>query len=162
MRFMHELKICVTMSYYFRSPRCGAQLSGGLHAERPSSTKVIMFQDFSSSADPALGAERVARLRARLASLGVDVVAERVVLDGNVVTGGGVTAGIDFALSLTATELGEDVAHRLQLQFEYDPAPPFDTGSPEKADPILVEGIRGYVQASRQEIVARIAAKLER
>ena len=100
--------------------------------------------------------------RELLASLGVDVVAERVVFDGNVVTGGGVTAGIDFALSLTAAELGEDVARRLQLQFEYDPAPPFDAGSPEKADPAMVAGIREFVQASRREIVSRVAANLAR
>jgi len=98
--------------------------------------------------------------RELLSTLGVEVVAERVVYDGNVVTGGGVTAGIDFALSLTAAELGEDVARRLQLQFEYDPAPPFDAGSPDKADPQLVAGIREFVQASRRDVVARAAARL--
>jgi len=98
--------------------------------------------------------------RELLSTLGVEVVAERVVYDGNVVTGGGVTAGIDFALSLTAAELGEDVARRLQLQFEYDPAPPFDAGSPDKADPQLVAGIREFVQASRRDVVARVAARL--
>lgn len=97
--------------------------------------------------------------RELLSTLGVDVVAERVVYDGNVVTGGGVTAGIDFALSLTAAELGKDVARRLQLQFEYDPAPPFDAGSPDKADPQLVAGIREFVQASRRDVVARVAAR---
>lgn len=95
-----------------------------------------------------------------LERLGVEVVAERVVFDGNVVTGGGVTAGIDFALTLTAAELGEDFAKRLQLQFEYDPAPPFDAGSPEKADPDLVAGIREFVESSRAEAVSRLAARL--
>jgi cyclohexyl-isocyanide hydratase len=71
-----------------------------------------------------------------------------------------VTAGIDFALTLTAAELGEDFARRLQLQFEYDPAPPFDAGSPEKADPDLVAGIRGFVESSRAEAVSRLAARL--
>ena len=65
-------------------------------------------------------------------------VAERVVVDGNRVTGGGVTAGIDFALTLTALIRGEDHARAVQLSLEYDPAPPFDAGSPERAGEALV------------------------
>lgn len=66
-------------------------------------------------------------------------VAARTVVDRNRVTGGGVTAGIDFALTLTALIRGEDHAKLVQLGLEYDPAPPFDTGSPTRADPALVE-----------------------
>jgi cyclohexyl-isocyanide hydratase len=57
----------------------------------------------------------------------------RVVRDGNVFTGGGVTAGIDFALTLLAEVAGEDVAKAIQLSIEYDPKPPFDAGHPSRA-----------------------------
>jgi transcriptional regulator GlxA family with amidase domain len=69
-------------------------------------------------------------------------VAERVVVDGKIVTAAGVSAGIDMALKLAALEAGEDVARAIQLGIEYDPEPPFDSGSPEKADPQLVEAVR--------------------
>jgi cyclohexyl-isocyanide hydratase len=58
------------------------------------------------------------------------------VKDGNVITGGGVTAGIDFGLSVVAEIAGEATAKKIQLGIEYDPAPPFDSGHPDKA-PIL-------------------------
>jgi len=60
----------------------------------------------------------------------------RVVKDDNVITGGGVTAGIDLGLSVIAEIAGETTARRVQLGIEYDPAPPFDSGNPDKA-PIL-------------------------
>ncbi|MBA4049110.1 MAG: thiamine biosynthesis protein ThiJ [Sphingomonas sp.] len=69
-----------------------------------------------------------------LAAFGAIPVHERVVFDRNRVTGGGVTAGIDFALALTAAIRGEAHARLVQLSFEYDPAPPFDSGSPTRAD----------------------------
>lgn len=72
--------------------------------------------------------------RDQLAWFDAEPVAERVVFDRNRVTGGGVTAGIDFALRLTAAIRGEDHARFVQLSLEYDPAPPFDSGSPERAD----------------------------
>ncbi|OFX01849.1 MAG: hypothetical protein A3E78_16905 [Alphaproteobacteria bacterium RIFCSPHIGHO2_12_FULL_63_12] len=59
----------------------------------------------------------------------------RVVRDGNIFTGGGVTAGLDFAFTLAAEIAGEDVARAIQLGLEYDPQPPFDSGSPSKAAP---------------------------
>lgn len=65
----------------------------------------------------------------------------RTVFDRNRVTGGGVTAGIDFALALMAKIRGEDHARAVQLTLEYDPAPPFDAGSPEKAGPAAVAAI---------------------
>ena len=80
--------------------------------------------------------------RHELANYGAEVVAERVVIDGKVVTAAGVSAGIDMALQLTALEFGDDLAKGIQLGIEYDPAPPFDSGSPEKADPQLVELVR--------------------
>lgn len=71
--------------------------------------------------------------RDHLALFGAEPVAERVVFDRNRVTGGGVTAGIDFALALTAAVRGEEHARLVQLALEYDPEPPFDSGSPERA-----------------------------
>ncbi|EPE98999.1 DJ-1/PfpI family protein [Rhizobium grahamii] len=57
----------------------------------------------------------------------------RIVRDGNVVTSGGVTAGIDFAFSVVAEVAGPEVAQAIQLGIEYDPSPPFDAGHPDKA-----------------------------
>lgn len=76
--------------------------------------------------------------RDMLPLFGAEPVAERVVVDRNRVTGGGVTAGIDFALTLTAMLRGEAHAKAVQLSLEYDPAPPFDSGSPERADAATV------------------------
>jgi transcriptional regulator GlxA family with amidase domain len=80
--------------------------------------------------------------RHELAPFGAEPVAERVVVDGKVVTAAGVSAGIDMALQLTALEHGEDVARAIQLGIEYDPEPPFDSGTPDKAHPDLVELVR--------------------
>lgn len=77
-----------------------------------------------------------------LKMLGVEVSTERVVIDRNRITGGGVTAGIDFALVIAAQLYDEDTAKRLQLILEYNPAPPFNTGSPETAGTALVEKIK--------------------
>jgi cyclohexyl-isocyanide hydratase len=76
--------------------------------------------------------------RDHLALFGAEMVPDRVVIDRNRVTGGGVTAGIDFALTLMAQVRGADFAKAVQLSLEYDPAPPFDAGTPEKAGPDLV------------------------
>jgi cyclohexyl-isocyanide hydratase len=77
-----------------------------------------------------------------LALLGAIPVSERVVIDGNVVTGAGVASGIDFALQLAAILEGEKVAREIQLQIEYDPDPPFDGGSPRTAAPETLETLR--------------------
>ena len=71
--------------------------------------------------------------RENLRAMGVDVVTDRVVFDGKFVTGAGVSAGIDMALALTARVHGDDLAKAIQLAIEYDPQPPFDSGSPDKA-----------------------------
>jgi transcriptional regulator GlxA family with amidase domain len=81
--------------------------------------------------------------RDRLAGFGAEAVAERYVIDGKVATAAGVSAGLDMALHLAGRIAGEDVARAIQLGIEYDPAPPFDSGSPEKAAPELVDLIRG-------------------
>ncbi|MES2421612.1 MAG: DJ-1/PfpI family protein [Pseudomonadota bacterium] len=85
--------------------------------------------------------------REMLPLFGAIPVDARVVVDRNRVTGGGVTAGIDFALTLTAIIRGEAHAKAVQLSLEYDPAPPFDSGSPEKADAEIVAGYQRRVQA---------------
>jgi cyclohexyl-isocyanide hydratase len=77
-------------------------------------------------------------MREQLAKLGVEVGTERVVVDRNRITGGGVTAGIDFGLTIASILYGKETAEIVQLLLEYNPAPPFDTGSPEKAGPELV------------------------
>ena len=74
-----------------------------------------------------------------LARLGARPVRERVVRRGKIITGAGVSAGIDMALTLAAAIEGPEFAQTLQLMMEYDPAPPFDTGSPEKAGPAAVQ-----------------------
>lgn len=73
-----------------------------------------------------------------LTKVGAIPVKARVVRDGNIFTGGGVTAGIDFAFTLLAEIAGEEIAKAVQLGLEYDPAPPFEEGSPERASPLSV------------------------
>jgi cyclohexyl-isocyanide hydratase len=84
--------------------------------------------------------------RSQLAALGVEVGTERVVVDRNRITGGGVTAGIDFGLTIASILYGEEIAKITQLLMEYNPVPPFDTGSPEKAGPELVEKAMRFMQ----------------
>jgi putative intracellular protease/amidase len=90
----------------------------------------------------------------------------RVVRDGNVITGGGVTAGIDFALTVVAELAGPETAQAIQLRIEYAPAPPFAAGAPETAPPDILARVRdGFagVAAQRrgavQEAAARLAAR---
>ena len=100
--------------------------------------------------------------REHLALFGAEPVAERVVFDRNRVTGGGVTAGIDFALALTAAIRGEAHARVVQLALEYDPAPPFDSGSPERAAPELVAAYRrrmAKLAPGRDERVRAVAER---
>jgi transcriptional regulator GlxA family with amidase domain len=77
-----------------------------------------------------------------LGRLGAVAVSERVAFDGKIVTAAGVSAGIDMALALAARVAGEDVAQAIQLGIEYDPQPPFDSGSPEKAPAAIVARLR--------------------
>ena len=82
--------------------------------------------------------------REGLREYGAEPVAERVVIDGKVVTAAGVSAGIDMALQLVAMEHGKELAQAIQLGIEYDPEPPFDAGSPEKVDDRLVDLVRRF------------------
>jgi putative intracellular protease/amidase len=80
--------------------------------------------------------------RDELAALGAIPVPDRVVQRGRIVTAAGVSSGIDMALHLAALEAGEMAAQAIQLGIEYDPQPPFDAGSPEKAPAEVVEFMR--------------------
>lgn len=97
-----------------------------------------------------------------LAAFGVDIVKERVVIDRNRITAGGVTAGIDFGLTLIAQLRGDTVAQVTQLAMEYDPAPPFDAGTPDRVAPEIVEIARGVVADVNARSLAIAAAWRER
>ncbi|MCS7482053.1 DJ-1/PfpI family protein [Umezawaea endophytica] len=84
-------------------------------------------------------------LRDLLASLGAEVSTDRVVRDGSVLTAAGVSAGIDMALTLAGILWGDTVAQGIQLAIEYDPEPPYDSGSVEKAAPEVVDFVRGVI-----------------
>jgi cyclohexyl-isocyanide hydratase len=77
-----------------------------------------------------------------LEMFGAIPVDERVVIDRNRMTGGGITAGIDFGLRLAAVLRGETLAQEIQLQMEYRPQPPFDAGSPATAPKTVVDAVR--------------------
>src|ERR1700731_2024509 len=87
----------------------------------------------------------------------------RVCVDRNRITGGGVTAGIDFALTLVSLLIDRQTAERIQLRLEYNPAPPFSAGSPETAPAEIVALFRERIapsQARRGEMIKRPAARL--
>lgn len=96
--------------------------------------------------------------REELARLGAIPVDARVVRRGKVMTGAGVSAGIDMALTLAAEIAGPDFAKTLQLIMEYDPAPPFDAGSPEKAGPETMQRAFGAMVEVMQQLAARAAS----
>jgi putative intracellular protease/amidase len=96
-----------------------------------------------------------------LSLFGATPDAGRVVRDRNIITGGGVTAGIDFALTLAAELAGADVAQTIQLALEYAPAPPFDAGRPETAPPEVLERLQARYRpllAERRADAARAAS----
>ncbi|KQP03506.1 hypothetical protein ASF28_20140 [Methylobacterium sp. Leaf99] len=93
-----------------------------------------------------------------LAAFGATPVAERVVRDGNLLTGGGVTAGIDFALALAAELVGQAEAEAIQLGLEYAPAPPFDAGTPGSAAPEVLAAARTRLSPSRAAREALVRA----
>jgi transcriptional regulator GlxA family with amidase domain len=92
--------------------------------------------------------------RDRLTEFGARPVVRRVVEQGKVITAAGVSAGIDMALVLVERLAGPEVAQAIQLGIEYDPQPPFDAGSPEKAPAAIVELVRQVERAEEQEAAA--------
>jgi cyclohexyl-isocyanide hydratase len=98
-----------------------------------------------------------------LARFGATPARTRVCVDRNRVTGGGVTAGIDFALTLVSIMIDRQSAEMIQLRLEYNPAPPFNSGSPDTAPPEIVARMREKIapaKARRDEAIARAAARL--
>jgi cyclohexyl-isocyanide hydratase len=98
-----------------------------------------------------------------LAPFGATPTKTRVCVDRNRVTGGGVTAGIDFALTLVSLMIDRQAAEMIQLRLEYNPAPPFNSGSPDTAPPEVLARMRERIapfQQSRGEAVQRAAARL--
>ena len=98
-----------------------------------------------------------------LKPLGAIPVSERVVTDGNIITGAGVASGIDFALAVAAVLEGEEVAKQIQLQIEYDPAPPFNSGSPKTASAETLTLLRGRLAGlneQRRVVAERVGKKL--
>jgi cyclohexyl-isocyanide hydratase len=98
-----------------------------------------------------------------LALLGAIPVREKVVVDGHIVSGAGVTSGIDFALTLATILEGEQTAREIQLQIEYDPDPPYNSGSPYTAAPAIVEAVKARLARLNEErrvVAARVGRKL--
>ena len=98
-----------------------------------------------------------------LSSFGAVPTRTRVCVDRNRVTGGGVTAGIDFALTLVSLLTDRQTAEAIQLRLEYNPAPPFNAGSPDTAPPEILAFMRERIapsQARRAEKINRAAARL--
>jgi cyclohexyl-isocyanide hydratase len=98
-----------------------------------------------------------------LAQFGAEVREERMTIDGNIYTAGGVTSGIDMALRLAADLVGEQVAQQIQLQIEYDPEPPFTAGTPFVAPPHILGRVReagAKLRRSREAAVAEAARAL--
>jgi cyclohexyl-isocyanide hydratase len=95
-----------------------------------------------------------------LAAFGALPVHQRVVRDGNLITGGGVTAGIDFALTLAAELTDRATAEAIQLYLEYAPAPPFTAGTPQTAPPDILNTVTQQtagMRAAREALIARLA-----
>jgi transcriptional regulator GlxA family with amidase domain len=91
-------------------------------------------------------------VRERLAEFGAIPTAERIVRDGKYATAAGVSAGIDLALALAMELAGEHIAAAIQLGIEYDPAPPLDAGSPEKAPPLVREAVLARMRARDEQL----------
>jgi cyclohexyl-isocyanide hydratase len=89
--------------------------------------------------------------REALRMFGAEPVDARVVVDRNRITGGGVTAGIDFGLVVLAKLRGEEAAKMTQLAMEYDPEPPFDAGNPKSAGPAIVDQAMSFVAAEMEK-----------
>lgn len=91
---------------------------------------------------------------ARLSDFGARYTKKRVVRNGKIMTGAGVSAGIDMGLTLVAEEFGDDFAKALQLGIEYDPQPPFDCGAPSKAPPEILQMLIAAMGANREGAAA--------
>jgi transcriptional regulator GlxA family with amidase domain len=89
----------------------------------------------------------------QLAALGATPTSQRVVRQGKVITAAGVSSGIDMALTLAGIIAGPEVAQAIQLGIEYDPQPPFDAGSPDKAPPAIRDLVTELLRANEAAIL---------
>jgi putative intracellular protease/amidase len=92
-------------------------------------------------------------MRETLAELGAVPVLDRVVRHGKIITAAGVSSGIDMALMLVQAIYGDEVAQAVQLGIEYDPAPPFDAGSPDKVPPALADAVKTVFMSREAEVL---------
>jgi transcriptional regulator GlxA family with amidase domain len=124
----------------------------GVHEASTWTTSVCTGSLLLAAAGLLDGAPATTHWRTRdvLAGLGAQPVAERVVQHGKIITAAGVSAGIDMALRLVQRINGDEVAQAVQLGIEYDPDPPLDAGSPEKAPPEIVELVTAVFEAREE------------
>jgi cyclohexyl-isocyanide hydratase len=102
-------------------------------------------------------------VRDLLPMMGATTAVDRVVVDRNRVTGAGVTAGIDYGLTLAAALRGEDYARRVQLVVEYDPKPPFGSGTPETVGAAAADEVRrrrAPLLAAAKQAALRVKGRL--
>jgi transcriptional regulator GlxA family with amidase domain len=145
--------IVVPGSSHWRTALDHDELISWLAAVHPAATRTISVCTGSTLLAKAgiLAGRRATShwtVRDTLAAYGAVVCTERVVIDGDVITCAGVSAGIDMGLTLAASLWGESTASAIQLALEYDPQPPFDNGSPEKARPEIVAAVRAALSAA--------------
>lgn len=98
-----------------------------------------------------------------LAQFGAIPIKERVVRDGKLITGGGVTAGMDFGLVVAAALRGQSAAEEIQLALEYAPEPPFQAGDPDDAPPNILAAVRARTQAvraEREQLISSLRSRL--
>jgi len=126
----------------------------GVHEHSRFTTSVCTGALVLAAAGVLDGLEATTHWMARplLAELGARPVEARVVEQGKVITAAGVSAGIDMALTLAERLAGPEVAQAVQLGIEYDPQPPFDAGSPDKAPAEIVEVVRAIERAEEAEL----------
>lgn len=145
--------IVVPGSAHWRTALADEQLIGWLAAAHPKATRttsVCTGSTLLAKAGILAGRRATSHWLARdtLTEFGAIVHAERVVIDRDVITSAGASAGIDMALTLAASLWGEGTAGVIQLALEYDPQPPFDYGSPEKAPPEIVAAVKAALDAA--------------
>ncbi|MGH8917777.1 MAG: DJ-1/PfpI family protein [Actinomycetes bacterium] len=142
--------IVVPGSSHWRSALDDRELTDWIAAVHPRTswtTSVCTGSTLLAKAGVLTGRPATTHWMARevLGELGAVVSTDRVVIDGNVITAAGVSAGIDMGLTLAATLWGRETAQLIQLAIEYDPQPPFDAGSPDTAPPEIVAAARAVM-----------------
>jgi len=94
-----------------------------------------------------------------LETCGATLAAGRIVVDGNLITAGGVTSGIDFSLAVIARIWGETLAKSIQLRMEYNPAPPFPGGHPSSAEPEILKGVQPFYDRALAKVLAALSER---